>query len=121
MTKKITLGIVVLLPIVSAVILGLLFYKLLPAVFVFGAFLPFLSFIDYLKRWIEINPEGIISTPFYYLVHEGTLMNSDELRVHYEKCINLFFEATRYYKILQKEIFGLINSSDHLPLLTFPT
>jgi 2-polyprenyl-6-methoxyphenol hydroxylase-like FAD-dependent oxidoreductase len=51
-------------------------------------------FMEYLQRWIEVNPEKIISTPFYYLVHKGSLLSASELNVHYQKCCEVFKELS---------------------------
>jgi hypothetical protein len=51
-------------------------------------------FMEYLQRWIEVNPEKIISTPFYYLVHKGSLLSASELDVHYQKCCEVFKELS---------------------------
>lgn len=57
-----------------------------------------LHFISYLRRWIDINPEEVISTPFYYGVHKGSLMNPEEVSLHYKQCCNYFKDARNHYK-----------------------
>ena len=47
-------------------------------------------FTEYLKRWVEIKPEEMISTPFYYLVHKGSLLTAQALNVHYQRCCEVF-------------------------------
>lgn len=54
-----------------------------------------LNFASSLNRWIDFSPDTVtLSTPFYYGVHEGTMVDVDELRRHYERCRRLF-EDTR--------------------------
>lgn len=55
-------------------------------------------FIDCLKRWISIDPSEVVSTPFHYCVHKGSLMNPEQLKFHYDRCIDFFGEAKSKYK-----------------------
>jgi hypothetical protein len=63
-----------------------------------------IHFIPNLKRWIDFNTEELISTPFHYLVHKGSLQDGDQLDHHYQKCIAYFQEAKQHYK---KDYLGL--------------
>lgn len=68
-----------------------------------------LHFLNYLRRWIDVNPEEVISTPFNYLVHKGSLMNGDQLLVHYNKCIDFFEEAKNHFQL---DYLGLYDRID---------
>lgn len=70
-----------------------------------------LHFISNLKRWVEINPEEVISTPFNYCVHEGSLMNAQELAPHYQKCVDFFKEAKSFYKKSYLDLFDQIDAT----------
>jgi hypothetical protein len=69
-----------------------------------------IHFISNLKRWIPINPEEVISTPFHYCVHKGSLTNGDSLTAHYKKCVDSFLEVSRHfgrkYLDLEDQIFA---------------
>jgi len=53
-----------------------------------------IHFTACLKRWIDINSDHLmISTPFYYGVHKGTMTNAEELARHYDHCKRLFEDA----------------------------
>ncbi|MCU0401045.1 MAG: FAD-binding oxidoreductase [Algoriphagus sp.] len=67
-----------------------------------------LHFVDHLKRWIDVKPEELISTPFNYLVHKGSLMNGDQLNAHYTKCKDFFREAKDHYKLKYLDLFDSI-------------
>lgn len=67
-----------------------------------------LHFISNLKRWISVDPEDVISTPFYYGIHKESLMDAAELHSHYKKCIKLFDEARDHFK---KDYLDLFKSS----------
>lgn len=73
-----------------------------------------LHFIPHLKRWIDINPEDMISTPFHYCIHKGSLMSPSELSVHYQKCVSFFEVAKNHYK---EKYLGLYDKiwADQLP------
>lgn len=58
-----------------------------------------LHFIDSLKRWISIDSTEVVSTPFNYCVHTGSLMNPEELMGHYQACAKFFDEASSHYKL----------------------
>lgn len=64
-------------------------------------------FMEYLQRWVSVNPEAIISTPFHYLVHKGSLLNASELNTHYQKCCRVFRELSGGGK---KKYLGLFDS-----------
>lgn len=64
-------------------------------------------FMDYLQRWIEVKPEEMVSTPFYYLVHKGSLLNAQELNSHYQRCCEVFKELSNGGK---KKYLGLFDS-----------
>ncbi|HEX3085957.1 MAG TPA: FAD-dependent oxidoreductase, partial [Pyrinomonadaceae bacterium] len=52
-----------------------------------------LSFASLLNRWIGVDWDRVVlSTPFYYGVHEGTMVDVDGLRAHYASCQKLFAE-----------------------------
>ncbi len=51
-----------------------------------------IHFLDYLNRWVDVKIEDCISTPFYYLVHRGSLLKAPELQDHYLKCGEIFQE-----------------------------
>ena len=70
-----------------------------------------LHFISNLKRWVEINPEEVISTPFNYCIHKGSLMNAEELAPHYQKCIDFYGEAKTFYKKKYLDLFDTIDAS----------
>lgn len=70
-----------------------------------------LHFISYLKRWVDIKPEEIISTPFYYGVHKGSLMSPEELAVHYKRCSNYFTEARNHFKKDYLDLFDSLEVS----------
>src|SRR6185503_17058535 len=53
-----------------------------------------LHFSACLSRWIDVTPDdALVSTPFYYAVHKGTMSSPDELKRHYGECRRLFDEA----------------------------
>ncbi len=64
-------------------------------------------FVEYLKRWIDVRPEEMISTPFHYLVHKGSLLDTTELNSHYQKCCRVFDELSGGGK---KKYLGLFDS-----------
>jgi hypothetical protein len=72
-----------------------------------------LHFVSNLKRWISLDPEDVISTPFYYGVHNDSLMEASELHFHYKKCMALFGEARDHFK---KQYLDLFDSSQASPL-----
>jgi hypothetical protein len=53
-----------------------------------------LSFEPLLRRWagFDAGREGV-STPFFYGVHKGTMVDVDTLRAHYASCERLFEHA----------------------------
>lgn len=73
-----------------------------------------IHFIPNLKRWIDLDPEKIISTPFYYLVHRGSLLSGEHLDVHYQKCVTYFNEAKQIHKNNYLGIFDQV-SANRLP------
>jgi hypothetical protein len=53
-----------------------------------------LSFARLLDRWVGFDGDRIgVSTPFYYGVHVGTMVDVDGLRAHYARCRRLFADA----------------------------
>jgi hypothetical protein len=51
-------------------------------------------FKAYLERWIDFNSDRImISEPFYYGVHKGTMTSTDALARHYDCCKGLLEDA----------------------------
>lgn len=53
-----------------------------------------LSFAPILRRWDAFDRDQVtLSTPFYYGVHRGTMVDVDGLRAHYAHCARLFDEA----------------------------
>lgn len=53
-----------------------------------------LEFATTLKRWISLDVESIISSPFYYGVHRGSLMTTEALRGHYDSCEAIYNERS---------------------------
>ena len=51
-----------------------------------------LHFEANLRRWIPFRAEDVVSTPFYYCVHRGSLLDPDALARHYERCSALYRE-----------------------------
>ena len=70
-----------------------------------------LHFISNLKRWIDIKPEDLISTPFNYCVHRGSLMSPDELASHYHECIKIFNTYKAEYKKSYLDLFDSIEAN----------
>lgn len=57
-----------------------------------GAF----AFAPLLDRWIGFDRDRIqVSTPFYYAVHQGTMVSVDALKAHYGACQRLFADEQR--------------------------
>jgi hypothetical protein len=53
-----------------------------------------IHFTACLNRWVDINPDDLfISSPYYYAVHKGTMMNPDDLERHYDQCKRLLADA----------------------------
>ena len=51
-------------------------------------------FASCLRRWIDLHPDdACVSTPFYYAVHKGTMVATDELAAHYARCRALLEDA----------------------------
>lgn len=57
-----------------------------------------LHFVSNLKRWIPLEPEKVISTPFHYCNHRGSLSSGKELAAHYQKCIGIFEDLQQQYR-----------------------
>lgn len=72
-----------------------------------------LHFVSNLKRWISLDPEDVISTPFHYCIHRDSLMNGPELHSHYKKCMTIFDEARGYFK---QNYLDLFDSSQASPM-----
>ncbi len=51
-----------------------------------------LCFEEHLRRWIPFSAADALSTPFYYCVHRGSLMDPDELALHYRRCADRYDE-----------------------------
>lgn len=52
-----------------------------------------LAFAPLLRRWAGFHPDLVsISTPFFYGVHRGTMLPVDDLRAHYQACVDFFRE-----------------------------
>jgi glycine/D-amino acid oxidase-like deaminating enzyme len=49
-----------------------------------------LHFEANLKRWIPFRAADVVSTPFYYCVHRGSLLDPDALSLHYERCSSAY-------------------------------
>jgi hypothetical protein len=49
-----------------------------------------IQFVELLSRWIKFDIEDLMSTPFHYCVHKGTLAKADKLVDHYQSCADLF-------------------------------
>jgi glycine/D-amino acid oxidase-like deaminating enzyme len=76
-----------------------------------------LHFMSYLKRWIELKPEDILSTPFYYLNHTDSLLSKEQLWNHYRSCQKLFQEAVSHFKIRYLDLFDkldVVQLTDHV-------
>ncbi|MBN7809729.1 FAD-dependent oxidoreductase [Algoriphagus sp. H41] len=71
-------------------------------------------FMDYLKRWISIEAEEVISTPFHYCIHKGSLASGDQLEPHYAQCAQVFGEVSRRF---DKKYLGLFDKvyTERLP------
>ncbi|MGH9360775.1 MAG: FAD-dependent oxidoreductase, partial [Thermoanaerobaculia bacterium] len=55
-----------------------------------------LSFAALIDRWVGFDRSRLeVSTPFFYAVHVGTMMDVDGLRAHYASCQRLFDELHR--------------------------
>jgi hypothetical protein len=53
-----------------------------------------LAFAPLLDRWIGFDRDRIaVSTPFYYGVHVGTMVDVEGLKAHYARCQRLFAEV----------------------------
>ena len=53
-----------------------------------------LHFVANLNRWIDVDPDVLdLSTPFYYAVHNDTMVPVDDLKGHYSRCRELFRDA----------------------------
>ena len=51
-------------------------------------------FASCLQRWIDLPmDDALLSTPFYYAVHKGTMVGTDELERHYGRCRQLLEDA----------------------------
>lgn len=50
------------------------------------------AFAPLLDRWIGFDERQVLSTPFYYAVHEGTMVEADRLRAHYAGCKRILDE-----------------------------
>lgn len=68
-------------------------------------------FMSYLKRWIDVNPEHVISTPFYYCSHKASLLKHEQLEMHYKKCIEYYDEAKSYFKKSYLDLFDTLELS----------
>ena len=68
-------------------------------------------FMDYLQRWVEVKPEEMISTPFYYLVHKGSLLNAQELNYHYQRCCEVFRGLSNGGKIKYLGLFESLEAT----------
>ncbi|OOG70513.1 FAD-dependent oxidoreductase [Algoriphagus sp. A40] len=66
-----------------------------------------IHFFDYLSRWTDAKPEACVSTPFYYLVHKGSLLNAGQLDAHYQKCVDYFGQVQSKTK---KRYVGLFDT-----------
>jgi hypothetical protein len=51
-----------------------------------------LAFEENLRRWIPFRAADVVSTPFHYCVHRGSLLEPDSLARHYERCAALYRE-----------------------------
>lgn len=53
-----------------------------------------IHFSEYLHRWTGFDRwDDVLSTPYYYAVHKGTMSDPIELEQHYQLCRRLFEEA----------------------------
>ncbi len=68
-----------------------------------------LHFMSYLKRWIEVNPEDILSTPYYYLNHTNSLLKGKQLLNYYQSCQSLFKEAASHYNKRYLDLFDRLD------------
>ena len=44
------------------------------------------AFAPLLDRWVGFDERQVLSTPFYYAVHQGSMVEVDRLRAHYAGC-----------------------------------
>src|SRR5262245_21363285 len=52
-----------------------------------------LTFASLLDRWVGFDRSRmVLSTPFVYAVHRGTMVDVDALKAHYARCARLFDE-----------------------------
>lgn len=49
-----------------------------------------LEFEEGLRRWIPFDAREVVSTPFYYCVHRGSLMDPEALSSHYARCAAIY-------------------------------
>jgi glycine/D-amino acid oxidase-like deaminating enzyme len=53
-----------------------------------------IHFSEYLRRWTGFDKwDDVLSTPYYYVVHKGTMSEPAALERHYHLCRRLFEEA----------------------------
>lgn len=71
-------------------------------------------FMDHLQRWISVDPEQVISTPFHYCIHKGSLATGDQLHPHYQHCADVFDEVSSHFG---KKYLGLFDKvfAERLP------
>ena len=69
-----------------------------------------LHFMAYLKRWIDLNPEDVLSTPFYYLNHARSLLKKEQLLNHYHNCQKVFQEAVSHYNYRYLDLFDSLEA-----------
>ncbi|MEX2567699.1 MAG: FAD-dependent oxidoreductase [Cyclobacteriaceae bacterium] len=69
-----------------------------------------LHFVSNLKRWIDLDPEEVISTPFNYCVHNDSLVDASELLGHYKNCMSLFDEAKDHCQLKYLDLFESIQA-----------
>lgn len=50
------------------------------------------AFAPLLDRWIGFDDRLVVSTPFYYAVHRGSMLDVDRLRAHYAGCKRILDE-----------------------------
>ncbi len=52
-------------------------------------------FLWCLRRWVDLPPDDLpVSTPFYYAVHQGSMVDVETLEAHYHRCARLFADAS---------------------------
>lgn len=54
-----------------------------------------LEFSENLRRWMPFSASDVVSTPFHYAVHRGSLLGAERLAAHYQRCAAAYRERAR--------------------------